>query len=77
MGLRSWVLTRMFRKYWLTIELEDDSIHVVPMRDDITHEQSDECVCGPRNEAHAQPDGSVRFVVIHHSLDGRESREHA
>lgn len=34
-----------------------------------------ECVCGPDTEAVFRDDGSNGWVVIHHSLDGREAHE--
>lgn len=50
-------------------------IHVVPINDLVDHEVSDDCVCGPTVEAVFQDDGSNGWVVVHHSLDGRERRE--
>lgn len=38
----------------------------------ITHEQSEDCVCGPTVEPVKRDDGSYGWLVIHHSLDGRE-----
>ena len=46
--------------------------HVYPTADLIEHETSDDCPCGPRQEAVTRPDGSVGFIAVHHSLDGRE-----
>jgi hypothetical protein len=45
--------------------------HVVPVNDLVDHEVED-CICGPRTECVERPDGSIGFVVVHHSLDGRE-----
>jgi hypothetical protein len=36
------------------------STHVVPVADLVNHETTDDCVC------------TVGWVVVHHSLDGRE-----
>lgn len=47
-----------------------NAYHVIPLRDAIAHEESEDCVCMPR----------VTFVeggkvVVHASLDGREMEE--
>jgi hypothetical protein len=51
-------------------------VHLVPGGDLIDHdtEAESECVCGPALEAFKRDDGSIRWVHIHHSLDGREAR---
>lgn len=51
-----------------------DAVHVLPTNDVVEHADTDACVCGPTSDAVKRPDGSVGWVVIHHSLDGRESR---
>ncbi len=51
------------------------SLHVVPIGDLIEHETNDDCPCGPRQEAAVREDGSYGWVVVHHSLDGREKTE--
>lgn len=51
-----------------------DAVHVVPVDDLIPHAQGD-CVCGPEHElikTHGMPDA---WLIVHHSLDGREARE--
>lgn len=50
-------------------------IHTVPVGDLIEHEETEDCVCGPRCDPVTRPDGSMGFVYIHHSLDGREMYE--
>ncbi len=50
-------------------------VHVEPVGDLIEHEDSDECPCGPSVEHVARADGSSGWLVVHHSLDGREGRE--
>jgi hypothetical protein len=47
------------------------------MNDLIHHdtESDDGCICGPSTEPVKRDDGSVGWVVVHHSLDGREFRE--
>lgn len=51
-------------------------IHVIPLNDLIDHDTSGEpCVCGPRTEAVMRDDGSNGWIVVHHSLDGREANE--
>lgn len=47
--------------------------HVIPLCDLVMHEQSEDCVCGPEVEPVVRPDGSVAWLITHHSLDGRES----
>lgn len=39
------------------------------------HDVSEDCVCGPTVEPVKRDDGSVGWVVVHHSLDGRELSE--
>jgi hypothetical protein len=52
-----------------------DTAHVVPIGDLITHELTDECLCGPETEPVEDDDGSIGWLIIHHSLDGRELQE--
>ncbi len=53
------------------------SIHVVPVNDLIEH-SDDDCVCGPDYE-YVNPETGETYpsgpVVVHHSLDGRETEE--
>lgn len=49
-----------------------DLLHVIPVRDVVKHEESDECVCGPRSEPVQREDGSYGWVIVHQALDGRE-----
>jgi hypothetical protein len=53
-------------------------IHVSPIGDLIEHsidtEEAD-CVCGPRTRPVERDDGSIGWVITHHSLDGRELHE--
>lgn len=51
------------------------ALHVVPTADRIEHNLSDDCVCGPRVEPVKREDGSVGWIAVHHSLDGREGQE--
>jgi len=53
------------------------TVHVVPIMDRIEHDTDDEeeCVCGPTSQPAPRSDGSMGWVVVHHSLDGRERRE--
>jgi hypothetical protein len=48
------------------------SAHVVPCNDLIDHEGVEDCVCGPEVEPVRRKDGSVGWLIVHHSLDGRE-----
>ena len=51
------------------------TVHVVPVRDLIEHDDTDECPCGPTTEPVERDDGSFGWLVVHHSLDGREASE--
>lgn len=52
-------------------------LHVVPVDDAITHDTTtdDGCVCGPTIQPVKADDGSVGWLAVHHSLDGRERNE--
>lgn len=52
-----------------------NDVHVVPTGDLIEHEQTADCPCGPSPQPVKRDDGSVGWVVVHHSLDGREQFE--
>lgn len=53
------------------------TVHVYPDRDLIEHvTEGDECLCGPEVEAVPADDGSMGWLISHHSLDGREFGEH-
>ena len=52
-----------------------DVAHVVPVGDLIKHDISEDCACGPFAEPVKRDDGSVSWVLTHHSLDGREMSE--
>lgn len=51
------------------------TIHVLPVADLIQHDTDDDCPCGPRAEPVGRADGSMEWVAVHHSLDGREQSE--
>lgn len=62
-------------KLWQPCEhVAADEVHVLPVDDVIEHGAVD-CMCGPRTEPVRRDDGSVGWVVVHHSLDGREQTE--
>ena len=51
-------------------------VHVLPTNDLMAHENvGDQCACGPTAEPVKRDDGSMGWVMVHHSLDGRENRE--
>lgn len=53
-----------------------DEGHVIPLDDLIEHDtEGDGCVCGPRPIPVKRNDGSVAWLITHHSLDGREASE--
>ena len=39
------------------------------------HDLDEDCPCGPESRPVKREDGSVGWVVVHHSLDGREKCE--
>ncbi|MET7975731.1 hypothetical protein ABZW44_22350 [Streptomyces mirabilis] len=50
-------------------------LHVTPQRDLVDHDTSTaepDCVCGPEVRPVTQDDGSMGWLLVHHSLDGRE-----
>jgi hypothetical protein len=50
--------------------------HVYPTSDLTEHDMArDGCVCIPRIEAVKRDDGSIGWLAVHHSLDGRERNE--
>ena len=54
-----------------------DTWHITPVNDYIEHEEGlgDDCVCQPTASPVKRDDGSVAWIMMHHSLDGRELRE--
>jgi len=50
-------------------------MHVIPHADLIEHTATDDCPCGPHDRPVNRDDGSVGWVTVHHSLDGRERLE--
>ncbi|WP_282824171.1 hypothetical protein [Gulosibacter sediminis] len=52
--------------------------YVTPVNDLIEHDEtSEDCVCGPETLPMECEDGSINWVLAHHSLDGRELKEEA
>lgn len=52
------------------------TVHVSPVNDLIEHDtETEDCVCVPEIRPAEQEDGSVLWVLVHHSLDGREMDE--
>jgi hypothetical protein len=54
-------------------------LHVYPLNDLIEHDRSDEdgsaCPCGPETRPVERENGSIGWLIIHPSLDGREKQE--
>ena len=46
--------------------------HVIPVDDLIEHDVTDDCICGPTTLPMELDDGSIGWVYVHASLDGRE-----
>lgn len=59
---------------WETRRLDNGEVHIVPL-DDLVMHLPDDCICGVTTEAIFRSDGSNGWVIIHHSLDGRERFE--
>jgi hypothetical protein len=57
------------------VKFKATSRHIIPVGDLIDHEVSDDCVCGPQAEPISREDGSMNWLYVHHSLDGREKDE--
>jgi hypothetical protein len=52
------------------------TIHTIPVNDLIEHvTDGGDCPCGQTTEPVARDDGSMGWLVVHHSLDGREHSE--
>lgn len=52
------------------------TVHISPRNDLIQHDtETEDCLCGPECRPVKQEDGSVLWIVVHHSLDGREKNE--
>lgn len=49
-------------------------LHIRPNGDLIEHLDND-CPCGPESRPIKRDDGSVGWLIVHHSLDGREQHE--
>jgi hypothetical protein len=61
------------RGQWLSTFTADDTAHAVPLDDLIVHEFTDDCPCGPSPRPVPRSDGSMGWLIVHHSLDGRET----
>lgn len=51
-----------------------NTVHVEPV-DDLIEHHDDDCPCGPTTEPVSRDDGTIGWLIIHHSLDGREHHE--
>lgn len=60
---------------WAAEWLPDlDEAHVTP-DDDLIDHQIEDCPCDPTTEPVPRPDGTIGWLITHHSLDGREAHE--
>lgn len=60
---------------WETVTWDrGDHVHVLPLADVVAHAETPdgECICCPQVEPVSRPDGSIGWMYVHHSLDGRE-----
>lgn len=51
------------------------TLHVHPASDLVEHDTSTDqpdCVCGPEVQPVQRDDGTYGWLLVHHSLDGRE-----
>ena len=82
---RVWFL---MQRFWFTkvrprweiqcVQIDGGTVeaHVMPLRDHIDHETSDECACGvTMDPVKDEETGAMNWVAVHHSLDGRELDE--
>lgn len=54
------------------------TVHVAPVDDLIEHDTTTDeadCVCGPGTKPVPRQDGSIGWLIVHRSLDGREFHE--
>jgi hypothetical protein len=53
-------------------------LHVTPVGDLVEHDTrvDGECACGPTDQPVKHDDGSISWIAVHHSLDGRERPRH-
>jgi hypothetical protein len=59
---------------WRALPIDGNEALVYPVGDLIDH-QPDDCPCGPITKPVKRGDGSVGWVHVHNSLDGRERQE--
>ena len=52
-----------------------ETIHVMPVNDEVMHENTRDCACGPTVEHVPNVGGPDGWLYTHHSLDGREADE--
>lgn len=69
-------MTEATERHLMDCTSDPDTIHVYPLDDIVEHETTgDDCACGPTTEPVSREDGTLGWLVTHHSLDGREARE--
>lgn len=61
----------------LLSSIANGPVHVMPIGDLIEHtsDGGEDCLCGPTTEPVPREDGSMGWLVVHHSLDAREKQE--
>lgn len=50
------------------------ALHVMPIGDQVEHTPDDDCACGPTATPVEAGDGSIGWLMVHHSLDAGRSR---
>jgi len=58
---------------WKTEKINNNTIHVHPLADILTHSLTDRCFCSPAIERAA----NGFKIVVHNAFDGREKHEGA
>jgi hypothetical protein len=59
------------RDWKIDYTFDDTEVHVRPRNDHVFHTLSDDCVCGP--ETMPKLPGDLRWLIVHHPLDGRQA----
>ena len=54
---------------------EPGLVHVHPLGDLLEHDLTEDCPCGPAPRLATGQGGPDGWLIVHHSLDGRETRE--
>jgi hypothetical protein len=67
--------SRVVSGQWLAQRVSGTEVHTVPLDDEIVHEFSTDCPCGPRARCIPREGRADGWTYTHHSVDGREFNE--